>query len=1381
MFQAQCMRIFALIMAVATLASGSNMEALAQNAAQRAPKQQPPQQTPPVQGQSEQDRDKIIIIQLAQLYFQGKHAEAVKIGERALPLFEQKYGKEHPDTLAVAQSLATIYQSQNRFADAEPLLKRIFEGKERTAGKDDPGTTTAATNLARVYKALGRYGEAEALFVRVKEAFEKLLGPEKALTFTPTQELAEVYSAQGRFAEAEPLLKHVFEVRERMMGKDNLGTMTAASDLARVYKVLGRYGEAEALFIRVKETFEKMFGPDKAQTLTATQELADVYSAQGRFAEAEPVLKRVFEVRERMMGKDNLGTMTAASDLARVYKVLGRYGEAEALFIRVKETFEKMFGPDKAQTLTATQELADVYSAQGRLAEAEPMLERVLQAQERLTGKDNPSTVVTALGLAFVYYRQGRYGDAEAITQRVVESAERKLGKDHPYTLSGLSGLAQIYQSRGLYRKAEPLMKRVVESDERVVGKDHPQTIAAVGNLATLYQSQGRLRDAEELHRRASEASERVLGKEHPDTLQRVAALAVVYCDMGRYGEAEAIQKRVLTTSERQFGRDHPDTILRVNGLAAAYFVQGRFAEVEPLLRRALEGQERRFGKDHFNTVTIVANLADVYRIQGRLVEAEQLYERAIQGAERSLGKDHPDTLLFANNLASLYMLDRRPVEAEALAKRVLAGFERLLGKDHPNTLKSVNLLGQLYLTQHRLDEAEPLLKRALDSWERLLGSEHSETTWAMGELGYVNFARGDWLRAVDFWRRSAAVYIRRTQRDAIGADQGLSGRRQSEAERQDLVFRRLIQAAHSLDASQRASGSDLAREMFQTAQWTINAQAARSLAQMAVRGAANTPALADLTRERQDLAAEWRNRDGRRSGAFSLPPEKRNTEDEAANQTRIEEIEGKIASIDKRLAAEFPSHAALAASTPLKVEDVQALLNDDEALALFLDTGEHWPAPEGTFIWIVTKTGLSWTRSELGTPALSREVDALRCGLDAADWIDPASWPQATPAAALQKQAQAARRKRCQELTGVEDASDGALPFDLARSHRLYQALFGQVGPLVKGKRLLVVPSGPLTKLPFHTLVTEPPQPQGASDYSRAAWLARRNAVTVLPAVASLQALRKDAKASQATKPLIGFGNPVLADSPKASVSPLCPKTLQANAPVPRSPRKRPAHATDADAEAMAAIVRGQPSLPETADELCAVARSLGVPESELRLGPRMTEGEIWKLNASGQLAGYRILHFATHGVMAGQLRDGAEPGLIMTPPGSETGTDEDGYLTASEIAGLKLDANWVILSACNTAASGAGDAEALSGLGRAFFYARARSLLVSHWAVYSDSTVKLVTGAVKELADNPGVGRAEALRRSMLKMIDGAAPQEAHPAYWAPFVLVGEGGMGY
>ena len=509
---------------------------------------------------------------------------------------------------------------------------------------------------------------------------------------------------------------------------------------------------------------------------------------------------------------------------------------------------------------------------------------------------------------------------------------------------------------------------------------------------------------------------------------------------------------------------------------------------------------------------------------------------------------------------------------------------------------------------------------------------------------------------------------------------------------------------------------------------------------------------------------AEWQKLDGLRNQWLGLPPDKRDAKTEADKRGRLAAIDARIAEIDKELAAKFPDYAALTSLAPLTVEEVQALLHEDEALVLVLDT-KHWKTtPEETFIWGVTKADVRWVRSDLGAAALTREVWALRCGLDEAAWEGP----------------------RCAELTGQSyteaDRNAGKpLPFDHARAHNLYKALFGQVEDLIKGRHLLLVPSGPLTQLPFQVLVTAPPANGGNKS---AAWLIRDHALTVLPAVSSLKALRQVAHPSAASKPMIGFGNPLLDGSGPAYAS-LAQRARNnktcaaisnvqiASAAEPRGVSLIKKRGGFADI----AFLRQQVPLPETADELCAVARDVGADPDEIRLGAHATEREVKRLSQAGQLAQYRIVHFATHGALASQLSGNAEPGLILTPPAAPS-EEDDGYLTASEIAALKLDADWVILSACNTAAGGAQGAEALSGLARAFIYAQARALLVSHWEVNSDAAVKLITGAISRLAADKSMGRAEALRQSMAALIDKGEPQEAHPGFWAPFVVVGEGG---
>jgi CHAT domain-containing protein/Tfp pilus assembly protein PilF len=895
----------------------------------------------------------------------------------------------------------------------------------------------------------------------------------------------------------------------------------------------------------------------------------------------------------------------------------------------------------------------------------------------------------------------------------------------------------------------------------------------ALTQQASKLRQAGKYADAVDVAKRAVAAAERRFGPDDAKVGTALIDLALSYKNQGRYDEAEPLNKRALAIDEKALGVDHPYVGIALNNLAALYQAQGRYAEVEPLYKRALAIDEKTLGHGHPDVAKALNNLATLYDDQGRYAEAEPLYKRALAIDENALGPDHPDVAIRLSNLALLYDAQRRYLEAEPLMQRALAIREKALGPDHISVGQALNNLAVLYLAQGRYIEAEQLMQRALAIDENALGPDHPEVAIHLNNLALLYFAQSDWGGAANYWRRSTSVISRRTQR-GTPVGEALTGQRKSEATQLSFEFWSLVKAVYRLEPKHRHAAG---RDMFQTAQWAQSTDAAESLAQMATRSAKGDNRLAAFVRERQDLVTEWQRRDQLRTAAVAQTPDKRNRQAEAENVARLAAIDARINTIDKELATNFPDYAALASPAPLSVEAVQAELAPDEALVLFLDTRGRESTPEETFIWVVTKTNMKWVRSELGTAALTREVAALRCGLDyAGSWTD----------------------SHCADLLKVaythadHDVFRKPLPFDLGRAHELYEGLFGQIEDLIKDKRLLIVPSGPLTQLPFQVLVTEQPDSPMLGtfgDYRNVAWLVRQHAITMLPAVSSLKALRELAKESHGSDAYIGFGDPLLDGEPAKYEQDSIAAKLARNARCPAAAPQQVALLGDQRGETRGKVrsnggladladLRSWAPLPETADELCEVVQNLGVdPAAHLYLGKKATETEVKRLSSEGALAKHRIVHFATHGAVAGELAGTAEPGLILTPPDTASDAD-DGYLTASEIAALRLDADWVILSACNTAAGEAKGAEALSGLARAFFYAGARSLLVSHWEVSSNSAVRLITKAIAELKADPNIGRAEALRRSMLSLINDGKEFEAHPAFWAPFVLVGEGG---
>jgi CHAT domain-containing protein len=181
-------------------------------------------------------------------------------------------------------------------------------------------------------------------------------------------------------------------------------------------------------------------------------------------------------------------------------------------------------------------------------------------------------------------------------------------------------------------------------------------------------------------------------------------------------------------------------------------------------------------------------------------------------------------------------------------------------------------------------------------------------------------------------------------------------------------------------------------------------------------------------------------------------------------------------------------------------------------------------------------------------------------------------------------------------------------------------------------------------------------------------------------------------------------------------------------------------------------------------------VGASFGAQPGSILLGAAATESAV----RGQKLGDYRVLYFATHGMLPGELHCQAEPGLVLTPGAGSAAND--GLLTASEIATLKLNADLVVLSACNTAASGGArmGGGALEGLADSFFAAGARAVIASHWEVPSAATQKLMIGVFTRYAGSHDL--AEALRQSQLALI--ANPATAHPFNWAAFTLIGDAG---
>jgi len=948
----------------------------------------------------------------------------------------------------------------------------------------------------------------------------------------------------------------------------------------------------------------------------------------------------------------------------------------------------------------------------GRFADAVPLAQRSLAIFERTFGPDDPNVGTSLSYLALLYENMGRYADAEALYKRALAIFEQKVGPDHPNLATLLSNMAVLYDNLDRLAEAEAFDQRALAIREKALGPNHPDVAISLNNLAELYREEDRYREAEPLYKRAVEISERARGPNNPAVATYLSNLAELYRTQGRYADAELLRKRSLAIREKVLRPDDVEIAVELTNLALLYQDQGRYSDAEPLHKRSLAIMEKARGRDDPLVATALINLARLYDSQGRDADTEPLYKRALAISEKAEGPNHPGFAAALSDLASHYIKQHRYADAEPLEVRALAVREKALGPDHTQVAESLNNLAEIDRARGRDVDAEPLYQRTLAIREKVLGSAHPDVARSQTNLASLYVAEGRYADALPLVQTTIA---NRHANPSV-ALAVLYGARD----------KGLIPAAKAIDD---------ALEVVQRASQT---SAAAAVNKLAVRLSAGTDRLAKLVRNDQDLAAEAESLDKSIIAAASSETPGRDGGREQRMRDRLAAIDRERGSLQKVFATQFPDYAALSNPQPLAASEIQRLLSAEEGLVAFAAGDQE------SYVFAVTRDGVEWKKIALGSAGLADKVAAFRHGLDVA---------------VLAKSAKSGRP----EL------------FDLGLAYELYTTLLGPVDASIAGKKnLLVVPTGALTALPFHLLVMEKPTISvpaltDIATYREAAWLLKRQAVSVLPSVASLKALRVFARKDPATKPLVGFGDPVFDPAERA-------KALQDRG----GAGERVATTTRAYSDFWQGagvdrtkLAQALPSLLDTADELRAVATKLGAPASDIHLGVDASETAVKR----AMLSDYRVVYFATHGLVAGDVKGLGEPSLALSIPAQPTEFD-DGLLTASEVAQLKLNADWVVLSACNTAAGDKPGAEALSGLARAFFYAGARALLVSHWSVASDAATRLTTSTFDIIGNSPKTGRAEALRQAMLAyMNDNSGPLNAYPGFWGPFSIVGEG----
>jgi len=932
---------------------------------------------------------------------------------------------------------------------------------------------------------------------------------------------------------------------------------------------------------------------------------------------------------------------------------------------------------------------------------ADAALHRALDLRARAFGKRGAETAKSWSMLSTFAYLRGRWDDAEAWEREALAIRRESLPAGDPQIAESLSGIGVVLVREGRLADAEPLLVEAVRLYEAAKDAPADKRLEARNSLAELYRQQDRLQESERTFRDAIAAAE-TLGPEGAPLLARLANnLGGLLKDEGNLAEAEKLNHQSLALREAATPRDPAD-------LSVAYL-----------------------------------NLAEIYRLEGNAAEAEPLYLKSIELAKEGLGPDHPDLATHWGQLSVLERDTGHLEEARRWSDQALAQLERTLGPDHPLLAQALHDRGVLETNAAQPQAALPRLRRALAIREKAYGRTHLEVASTLTELARAELAAGaseaaraggnldralsilDATKAypdtaIDARELRAQLRLRRGDRAGAGADlteaAGLVESLRPSAGGGEAT-RAAFLAKHASVYEELVDLRLTEGRVADAFQWSERARGRALLDQLAsagvdLRRGIPEPRRSELAKREsaaRSAVAEWQARSDALTFRDDLPPAERKARADDA-QRQLAHAASDLRRVDEEMKNESSLWRASSGGEPADLAAAKSLLAPGERmLAYQIGTKASWviEVPDGA--------SAATARRLVVDPAAARELG-----------IAAGPLTRAVLAKVLDGPAGVLAELERRPVEGFPDETATPLA-----------ALFGVLMP--KASRgtwtadsgLIIIPDGPLARLPFEALVTKPAAGNVLPQY----WIDDGPSIRYTVSATLLKTLSARPRVP-ASGGLLSVADPDYGP--------------------PGSTRWSRLPGTARESEAVAAAFRKQaPSIPLT-----------------LLSGKEAGEPAV-----SRALPGKRFIHLAVHGVVDEGRGDLLAALALAAPTTPTDSASDDGLLQLFEIYDLDLNSEVAVLSACATQAGAAVAGEGVFALGRGFLARGARRVVASQWEVDDAGTATLMASFFETVAAAVAAGRpadyTAILAGAKRKL--RAEPATSAPFYWAPFVLTG------
>ncbi|WHO38232.1 CHAT domain-containing protein [Sphingobium sp. AP49] len=896
-------------------------------------------------------------------------------------------------------------------------------------------------------------------------------------------------------------------------------------------------------------------------------------------------------------------------------------------------------------------------------------------------------------------------------------------------------------------------------SHSKVQGQTHPLAGVALINLSSMDQIDGRNPDAL-AHAERGLALLSPFRDAYPIYwMQGLSIKGYVQVTLNQVGAGVETLAEASRFIDGYFARTPPKALdesammLKSNiafAHAQALSRLGRNAEAVEAQRRSMEARVAASGQNSADAVGAYYMYSQMLSRADRDAEAEIYARLAVDTATDHVDRKHPNYARALEALGLLLSRTGRRTESLDYLERSIAIKRETIGTKSLYFHFALQNLGNLLLPLERYDEAEPLFLEAERGFRAIEGDNSPQSARALAFAGVAAAAQGH-----------DAVAIERLQTALTRVRSGDSDEREMGQRIYPFLIPALIESGRLDEA--RTAAADYAAQTRQLDNMPGFAIAnAGMLSAWANGGDTVDAACRMIAVLRTSVSLQDGLDEDQRAALDTVLTIAARAQDSSLALDAMSILAGsRIAEANRLVAQRMVDNPALAGRVRDLQDDSRALQAADSALLKALAIDQEVDAARRNRATIANRVASERTAMARDYPrwieargAVHPDLATLRAGLakdEAVLAVMPAFGHVYLLAVGRDRSAIVHTQDSRAALVAMIDRlrlSMSATGFDQDGAHALYRALFPAdiLAILGQAHSLRIVPTGAFASLPFAML---PQQPVRQVD-SRTPWLVRRFALEIETGFSTKASQRLAAHAGH----LLGVGAP--APFPSADDQPAGKPALLAAGQYYRGGA--------ADITALSRL----PSLPGSAQELRAVARRFGPDRTTLLIGKEASEATL----RDADLSRYSVMLFATHGLVSGQMDGLTEPALVLSPPAPDS--KDDGLLTASEVAQMRIGADWVILSACNTAAGNMVQAPAYSGLAQAFRYAGAGSLLVSHWPVRDDAGAIITLETIK--ASRNGRSRPVALQRAMLKLIRSGKPDAVQPYVWAPFILVGQ-----